>query len=395
MASDNTGKTPNTKRTPDAAAWAAKARELARWAQDRYIIRTDVWGGYIPMADRGKELQRPDGTRYKLGTTCTRPARSRRGQVSLTTAILERHFRGRGVEHIVGAHTTSLDNLSRFGTVEVDHHGPESNSPDKNLKAALGWYDALRQRGFHPLLWDSNGAGGYHLDILLREPAPTPRLYWFLFNLVSDHASRGLPARPETFPKQPRLDPRPDGRGSYGNWVRLPGRHHTRDHWATVWDGSRWLAGAEAVSFILSLTGDPADLLPEEPPAPHPPPTFRPRVLTGRAGKDNLSARIAAYMARLPNLAEGQGRDDVAFNAACWLVRDMALADDEALVWLERWDMANNPPKGRERLAEILGDAHTYGRHAYGSGLTVTPGPTRRNGRHRRTILTATVEVRS
>jgi hypothetical protein len=39
-------------------------------------------------------------------------------------------------------------------------------------------------------------------------------------------------------------------------------------------------------------------------------------------------------MARLPNLGEGQGRDDVAYRFGCWLVRDLALSDSEALTWL-------------------------------------------------------------
>jgi hypothetical protein len=41
-----------------------------------------------------------------------------------------------------------------------------------------------------------------------------------------------------------------------GNWLRLPGRHRTRDYWCLVWDGSAWLAGAVAFEHVLSLTGD-------------------------------------------------------------------------------------------------------------------------------------------
>jgi hypothetical protein len=369
---------------PEAAGWRARARELARWAWDRYVIRDDVWGGYIPPADRDKECKRPDGSAYKLGATCTRPVKAARGRVRLTTAVLERHFRARQVEDVAGVHTTSLENLSRFGTVEVDHHGPDSTPAEVNRQAVLGWYEDLRRRGFRPLLWDSNGQGGFHLDLLLSAPVPTPRLFWFLRQLVTDHAKRGLPARPETFPKQPRLDSRPDGRGQCGNWVRLPGRHHTRDRWAKVWDGSRWLAGAEAVSFILSLSGDSPELLPEVPVvsgrlASRP----RMRSVPPRCRTGNLAARIAAYMARLPNLAEGQGRDDVAYRFATWLVRDLALPDPVALDWLERWDAGNRPPKGNRRLSEILADAHRYGRRAYGSGLG--------SGHH--TILRCTVEV--
>src|SRR5262249_37153043 len=104
----------------------------------------------------------------------------------------------------------------------------------------------------------------------------------------------------------------------------------------------------------------------------------------------NLSARIARYAARLPNLSEGQGRTKVAFSFGAFLVRDLAIADDIALSWLERWDAGNHPPLGRDRLTEIVGDAHAYGTQAYGSGLM--PAKPRRD-RHGHTILKCRVEI--
>ncbi len=357
-------------------AWAREAEGLARWAWNRYFVRRDVWGGYLPLAEREKH-----------GKTCTRPAVARRGKVFLTLPVLVRHFRGERPEDVVGAHTTSLDNQSLFGTVEVDVHGESGNDPAATLRAVLAWHDALRERGFHPLLWDSNGAGGYHLDVLLVEPVSTPRLYRFVRELVRDYARHGLPVAPETFPKQERLRPTPDGKGRYGNWCRLPGRHHTRDHWARVWDGARWLDGAEAAGFMLGLAGDPAALVPDLPPPTSP---GRPRRPHAGGPGGNLSARIAAYQARLPNLAEGQGRDAVAYSFACWLARDLDLADEVCLAWLERWDAGNSPPKGRAALAEILANARRYGRSPIGCGRS--PAGT---GRDRRghVILTRTLEV--
>ena len=40
------------------------------------------------------------------------------------------------------------------------------------------------------------------------------------------------------------------------------GRHHTRDHWTRVWDGTQWLEDQAAVNAILSVTGDPENLIP-------------------------------------------------------------------------------------------------------------------------------------
>src|SRR5262249_41585963 len=156
-----------------------------------------------------------------------------------------------------------------------------------------------------------------------------------------------LSAPPETFPKQKRIKV-----GGFGNWLRLPGRHHSREHWSTVWDGARWLDGAEAVAFMLTLAGDSPSLLPPAPPEPvAPPPPARPvHVLRVRAGRADLRGRIAAYMRRLPNGGEGTGRDDTAFNFASFLVRDLMLSDTAALSWLALWDRANSPPKGEARL---------------------------------------------
>jgi hypothetical protein len=341
-------------------AWAARAGDLARWAWGRLVNRTDAWGAYLPLSRR-------TATRKSY----TAPAVKDRGRVSLTEAVLARHFRGAAPEHVVGLHTTSPANTSLWGAVEVDYHGAGGNAAEANLAAVLAWHGRLADMGFRPLLADSNGAGGYHLRFLLARPAPTAGVFAFLRSLTADHARHGIPSQPETFPKQPAVAP-PGRNGQYGNWLRLPGRHHTREHWSCVWDGSTWLEGARAVDFILALTGNDPALLPPAPPparvAPSPRVPVRPGPAAGGDGA-NLADRIADRLARLPNLGEGQGRDDVAYRFACWLVRDLALSDDVALAWLERWDRGNRPPKGKERLAEITASAHAYGRRAEGCGL--------------------------
>jgi hypothetical protein len=86
-------------------------------------------------------------------------------------------------------------------------------------------------------------------------------------------------------------------------------------------------------------------------------------------------------MARLPNLPAGQGRDDVAYHFAAFLIRDLRLPDDVALAWLTRWDGRNTPPKGETRLRAVIASAHQYGRRAYGAGPVA--GPILINPRHR------------
>jgi hypothetical protein len=362
-----------------AFAWHDAADRLAAWAERFLVNRRDAWGGYRPEEDWGRKFTRGDGTVSELGKTTTRKGR-------LTRGVLARHFRGCCRNDLVGLHSTAPDNTSRWGALDIDWHGPTSTAPAVNLAAALAWHDLLVRRGFHPLLTDSNGKGGYHLLLDLSEPAPTPRLFFFLKRLVADHARHGMAAPPETFPKQAQVRPLRDGRPGFGNWLRLPGRHHTSDHWSRAWDGARWLDGADAVAFILSLRGDPPALVPVVPPPAAPPPR---RTWTG-GRQDNLSARVAAYAARLPNLAAGQGRDGVAYRFAAWLSRDMTLPDDICLAWLEKWDGGNSPPKGRAALAEILENAKRYGRAAIGCGRQPA-SPTR--DRHGHVILIHRTEV--
>jgi hypothetical protein len=349
---------PLTGAAGQAAIWAARADELALWAQARLVNRLDAWGAYTPPERRGREYVRRDGTTAKVPVNYTAKGR-------LTPGLLARHFRGARHEHIIGLHTTSPDNSCRWGAVDIDRHGDSGNDPAANLAAAVAWHDRLRGLGLSPLLSDSNGAGGFHLLTVFREPVPTARVFALMRWLVADYSAHGLTAPPECFPKQPHLPP-----GGYGNWLRLPGRHHTREHWSAVWDGARWLSGADAVAYLLTFRGDPPALVPPEAAAPPPPPPRRsyPSPSPIAAGNPNLSRRVAGYMARLPHLGEGQGRDDVAFSFACWLVRDMQLADDVALQWLRLWDAGNRPPKGEDALRKVVAGAHAYGRAAYGCG---------------------------
>jgi len=327
-----------------AATWRESAEQVARFVWKNLVNRTDVWGSYRVFLERGKEYIDASGQTKKCGTATTRPAKKERGRVALTPGKITRHFMPVSPADLVGLHSTSQENTSRWGAVEIDWHGENSTDPDVNWRAARGWYDELVRLGIRPLLTDSNGRGGFHLLTFFDDPVSTPTVYCFLNWLTSNHERYGLPAAPETFPKQASIQP-----GRFGNYLRLFGLHHTRAHWSRVWSGSSWLDGQEAIDFILNLIPSSASFIP--------------------ANMNTIDRRIEAYMAKLPSLQEGQGRDDVAFNFACFLVRDLAVDDLTALQWLGRWDNGNRPPKGPDRLSEILANAHQYGQHGYGSGL--------------------------
>src|SRR5262245_39515668 len=343
------------------------------------VNRTDVWGAYWPLDRRDR------------GSSWTAPAKRKRGRALLTQDVLARHFCGRDVGHVVGLHSTSPDNMSRWGGIDLDAHDGGKADPAANLAAALAWYDRLVQLGFDPLLTDSNGKGGYHLLGPFAEAVPTARVFAFLKWLVRDHREHGLMAPPEIFPKQATIKP-----GGFGNWLRLPGRHHTRDHWSRAWDGRRWLDGMAAVELLLALTGAPPAVIPadvEMAAAPTAGVSPRPSVIPRHIRGDALARRITSYVGRLPRLSAGQGRHLVGYAFACWLIRDLALADGDALPWLRRWDAVNAPPLGADVLAELLAYAHAYGRHGYVSGLVCVGDRQRGRRRHRTKTIRFIVEV--
>jgi hypothetical protein len=354
--------------------------------------RIDAWGAYRPLAERGQEYTASDGTRKKLGNSYTAPRHQYdRNKVLLSREVLVQHFRGESPEHIIGLHATGPDKLSRWGALDIDLHDQSTVSLETNLGAALAWYDRLRSLGFTPLLSDSNGKGGFHLLTIFNRAVSTLRTFAFLQWLVGDYARHGLTARPETFPKQPAILP-----GRFGNWLRLPGRHHSRPHWSKVWNGSRWLEGEAAVAYLLQLQGSPPDLIPADlvlPTAPRHDDARHLPPLTTYDQAGHLGHRIQAYLSRLPNLAAGQCRHGVAYRFASWLARDLNLPDEVAMAWLQRWDSGNTPPLGEGELRAVLSCARNYGQNAFGSGLS-SPPPVRTGSKRRPTHSTLHFTVR-
>ncbi len=232
--------------------WADRSDELAEWTWTNLVNRTDVWGAYLPL----------DRREAGKSNNYTAPGRSRRIDGTLTYGTIVCHYQGLDHGRIIGLHGVSRQNTSRWLVVDVDQHGDDDPSgiAQRNLDAAVGWRDALRCLGFRPLLLDSNGKGGFHLLQIFSEPVATIAVFNFARWLVRDFSDRGLQQSPETFPKQDSVnEQRP-----YGSWWRLPGRHHTRDHWTKVWDGMRWLAGEDAIQALLSTRGDPLGNAPAE-----------------------------------------------------------------------------------------------------------------------------------
>jgi hypothetical protein len=230
--------------------WRDRAVELSAWVMTHMVNRTDVWGRYVHR--KGDESTR----------AITAPFRDERGKVFLDLDSLRKHFRAGQPSGQLGVHSASRDLTSRWLAIDIDMHDPEDNlsvSPDGNLTAARGWRQALVDQGLDPLLMDSNGIGGFHLLVIFSEPMSTAGVHRFASLLVADYQRRGLDRRPEVFPDKPTWD-------RYGDWLRLPGRHHTRPHFTRVWNDepfadSPWLAGHEAIDRILATRPAPETLL--------------------------------------------------------------------------------------------------------------------------------------
>lgn len=232
-------------------AWAQNARPLAEWVDSHLVNRRDAFGHYLPVRAR-----KPKQTAIT-------------DKSGLTVEIIERHFVGRDHGDIIGLHSTARDEAgaggetaccwSRWLAIDIDRHD-ETIDAGKTCEAALTWWRRARQAGFHPLLFDSDGRGGFHLLIVFRASVATERVFGFGKWLTADWEQLGLEEAPEIFPKQPALA---RGKG-FGNWLRLPGRHHTREHWSRLWSGEHWMSGEEAVDAITAIQGDAAERIPDD-----------------------------------------------------------------------------------------------------------------------------------
>ena len=227
---------------PEGNAWAGRSDELAAWALQHLVNRLDVWGSYLPVHQR----------------TPGRIAVTRTG--SLTREILAAHFVGSDRSDIVGIHTTSPTNTCRWALVDIDLHGDEPRHSRANLHAAIRMWELLSDVRMTSLLTSSNGRGGYHLLIPFASPIPAQIAFRLGRWIIKDWFYLGLPERPESFPKQEKLSTKT----KFGNWVRLPGRHHTLDHWSSVYTNSGWVSGQNAVKRLLDISKNDAGAIPSD-----------------------------------------------------------------------------------------------------------------------------------
>lgn len=241
--------------------WKARSQELADWAMERLVNRKDVWGQYSLLPPHEALEQ---GRSYKAMTL---PIASMRGEDMVTLDKLARHFASRRQHRpqLIGLHAESKEGKSRWLAIDIDNHDLEAvGAPERarrNLAGALEWWRLLAERGYDPLLFDSSGKGGYHLWVLLAEPAPTAHVWAMVKALATTWEHHHLEEEPEIFPKQPKP-------GSLNAWFRLPGMHHTQPHYSRLWSGEEWLSdpwleGHAAIDAMLQAIPGPPPPVPE------------------------------------------------------------------------------------------------------------------------------------
>lgn len=227
-----------------AQEWLRYADDLAEWAMERLVNRRDVWSQYTLRDGQIRVVMLPIKERRAAGTDM------------VTLNKLHRHFSGKSPAHLIGLHSISDHSTCKWFAVDVDLHDesvPNAGEiAEANLNACMTWAERLREQGMDPMMFDSNGVGGYHVWVLLDKEYPLADVYDFADGLRSDWDKLGLPRKPEIFP--PKRVVAPD---DLPYTLRTPGRHHTRHHYTRVWNfdslgENEWFEGGDAIEVMLS-----------------------------------------------------------------------------------------------------------------------------------------------
>lgn len=229
-----------------AQEWVRYADELAEWAMKRLVNRRDVWSQYTLKDGKISVVMLPVAERRKLGTDM------------VTVTKLHRHFSGKSPAHLIGLHSISDKATCKWFAIDVDLHDPSVPNADEiaqsNFEAAVTWAERLRELGMDALLFDSNGAGGYHVWVFLDKEYKLADVYDFADAMRSDWKELNLPRKPEIFPPKRAVGP-----DDLPYTLRTPGRHHTRHHYTRVWNfdadagENEWLEGGDAIEAILAV----------------------------------------------------------------------------------------------------------------------------------------------
>jgi len=233
-----------------AEEWLRYADRLAEWTMEHLVNRRDVWSQYVVKNGEVGVVMLPVKERRKSGAEM------------VTMNKLRRHYSGRAISHLIGLHSISDHSTCKWFAVDIDLHDETIADADEvavnNLAAAMEWSAKLRELGMDPIVFDSNGVGGYHIWTLLDREYPLEDTYNFADALRSNWEELGLPRKPEIFPPKPHVD-----KDDLPYGLRLPGRHHYRQYYSRVYNfdalegENEWLEGGEAIEVMLATKTSP------------------------------------------------------------------------------------------------------------------------------------------
>lgn len=212
-----------------APAWRENVIQLAEWTQAHLVNRDDTYGSY-----------------YRTGGP---DCQNTRAKQPLTQAELISHFGG--LNDRVGLYCYDKEGFGKWICIDIDAH---EGVNEENWDDVVEVLEQLHYIGINPLVEHSNGDCGFKLWILFDTALPCSLLRSFGLWLC-----RTLPTKHEVFPKH-------SVKTEYGNYVRLPGKHHKKkDWWSEFYDvqNLKWYFGQEAVSYLLGFKPNSVAAIPE------------------------------------------------------------------------------------------------------------------------------------
>lgn len=221
----------------DQKVWQSHCKALAAPAWERFAVKRDRHGIYSPAG----------GARW--------------GYTELTKDELAAHFAG---EVTIGCGATSRDDKCLWVAWDMDNHVSDI-ATNVNHDFAIVIMKRLAEIDVHAVIEDSDGKGGIHVWVFFPEPVPAADAYRFSKWIARDYESHGLEAI-ECFPKSPSVLHTDEQCGTY---LRVPGKHHKREHWSRFWGDGEWMTAEESVQLLLNLpVNSPACLAhaPKDPP---------------------------------------------------------------------------------------------------------------------------------
>lgn len=311
-------------------AWQVNHQVLADWSWERMSVKRDRYGRYSSNGS----------------------ARWSMGELSLES--LQQHFNG---TETIGLGITSLDDECLLVVWDLDNHVSEK-STNANFEYAIVMRDRLRDMGLQSLIEDSDGKGGIHLWVLFKHPVPASQAYSFAKAVASDFREHGL-EKIECFPKSPSVQ---NTKKRCGNYIRLPGKHHKREHWSRFWGDDNWLSIGDSVQLLLEHRGNDPALVPAA--ASVTPQKTKCKKLIKPGGLIDGEANIEMarqHAAETPGAVAGEHGHDATFRLACELVKGFMLTEAQALEIISEWNEKCTPRWSEDELQHKIDDAARSG----------------------------------